>query len=111
MSAHDRIAEHFAAISRARMKDIAGQSNGIVTAEESRRAHLQGCADHFLAKARLPLPESVTVRDAMIDDGAEPELTDDEIIQMVAECYGMTTAQAIQRLEAIDFAKAREAGA
>lgn len=74
-------------------------------AAELRR--LQGCANQHLAD-NLPRPEYVTERDALIDAGVDLELEDDEIVNFVAEEFGMSKADAIDRLARIDFAKARE---
>lgn len=70
------------------------------------RVRLQELADQHLVDS-LPLPESLTEQDALIDAGAAAGPDDDEIIALVCEVYGFSRNAAIARLEAIDFAAAR----
>jgi hypothetical protein len=76
---------------------------------EANRVRLQALADQHLADNRLPLPESVTVRDALIDDGIDDlDPTDDEITAMGAEC-GLTPGEWVIRLS--KYIAAREMAA
>lgn len=84
----------------------------LAAAAEVERQRLQSLATQHLTDNRPPLPESVTVRDALIDDDVTLEVTDEEIIKAAIDAVeelGLSTEQAIDQLAAIDFAKAREA--
>jgi hypothetical protein len=85
-------------------------STGIVTTvdREAERTRLQGCADRLLKDARESgIRGCASIAGGVIEmiEIAGPD--DNEIIGLVAQCYDMTPAEAIERLASIDFARAR----
>lgn len=71
---------------------------------EAERQRLQAMTDQAQDDKHEPMPSL----DALLDDVEEP-LTDGEIIDMVMEVFSLSREDAIDRLQAIDFAAAREA--
>jgi hypothetical protein len=106
----DRVAAETKRQLEAQQAAIAAERRALDDAKaeaEAERVRLQVLADRHLADSRLPLPESVTVHDALIDAGIAEGPDDDEIIALVAGEYGMSRGDAIERLAKIDFAAAR----
>jgi hypothetical protein len=93
------------------------EMNATIDAERHARAQTmvdQAIADaaampstlNELMAATLPLPESVSEHDAMVDAGFDEGPTDSEIIEVIMEMFGMGRAEAVARLAAIDFVAA-----
>lgn len=82
----------------------------------TRQAELQVAADQQLADARdqagdegkAGLPAGALGADAMADLIITDDLTDDEIVTLVAEAFSLSTLAAVERLAVIDFDAARE---
>lgn len=88
------------------MNDIRGQAHAInvqysTSADlEAERQRLQSCAAEHLAD-RCP------VFTAFADSAVDEPLTDEEIIELVAATFGLSNLEAIDRIQAIDFAAAQ----
>lgn len=74
-------------------------------ADDAERARLQALTEQASIDVHAPAPRLEAL---MYDvDGAEEPVTDGEIINKVAEAFALSRADAIDRLQAIDFAAAR----
>jgi hypothetical protein len=82
--------------------------------DADREADIARCtatAQAMLTNGRsLVLPEYVSVRDALIDAGITPQVSDEEIVEAAIEAVvelGLDRDVAVIRLSLIDFAEAR----
>jgi hypothetical protein len=90
---------------------FAAQSAGIVTMAdvETNRMRLQGCVDRCLADGReraAGLPND-TLHVAAFDIAETPGIEDAEIFGLMEAVFGLSPTDAIERLAAINFDKAR----
>lgn len=88
--------------------DVAREAERVTAAaDDAERSRLQAMTEQAAIDAHAPAADIEMLLDDV--DEAEDSLTDGEIINMVAEVFNLIRSDAIDRLQAINFAAARAA--